>query len=474
MEPTATPPTPALPIDPEIKGYLEKIGAGFAALQRKHDDVEKRLAKHGLTLGDDGEAKHNLTTMAATLIDLEAKLAQARRSRYGASGQEPFEAITVREKGERGVYHATPEDAARAAIMDSPEYRRALNSALRKSGNANANMPPDAEAVLRFDRIPESVAGRVEAILGRQVKADGRLEVKAGTTDTGLSTDFFQGAGVFAPPTMEREVDRMVLESSPLLADARTVNVGGPAYIGVIRNLNRDTVSASGERSTPTPATQVARYTDRRIEIYDFRVSPGITRTTLEDSQIDLVGELQSDCAEDYEVLFGQQSINGSGVNELEGLMVSSEVGTFNSGVADSFTMDSIRELTQQIKVRYKLGGKYYLSRGALTTIMLMRDETGGPKTGQYLWQPSNTEGNPSRLVGYPWAEMVDMDAPGANTFPVLFGNMYRGYRVARRRGLTILRDELTAEPYVLFKMSQRLGGRVWLGEALCKLKCAV
>jgi HK97 family phage major capsid protein len=82
-------------------------------------------------------------------------------------------------------------------------------------------------------------------------------------------------------------------------------------------------------------------------------------------------------------------------------------------------------------------------------------------------------DGTPARINGHRYWEATELDPVVAGAFPVVYGNFKRGCRIARRRGLRVLRDELTEHPVIVIKMSERWGFRVWLGEALVKLEIA-
>jgi HK97 family phage major capsid protein len=450
-------------MEPEFKELVDKVQQSFSELQQRQKVYEERHVKTCKMLGIDpekldGEEKHNLKSLANIVADQEAVIEQLRRARVQGPAQvAPGQLIDA--KSGQPVQFKRPLDRARNFAAGSDEYGDAFERALHKGLGGVAD---NERRYLEFKDSPKSVERQIAAELAREGKA------------SGLSTDFEPAGGMFAPPTMESQITKRVIELSPFEQLVRVVTVGTGSYEGVLRTANRDTIQKVGERQTPTQATQLKRYEKRRIEVHEFAVWPAITATMAEDSEIDLGSELAADCGEDFAVLRGYHFLKGSGVDEPEGFLQSTEVATKNSGSAATFTMDSIKLLPQQLKVEYKLAGSYILSRDALTTLMLFRDNSGGVAgTGSYLWEPSTQAGTPSRLNGFGWREMVDMDAVAANTYPVAFGDFARAYRVVERRGIRIVRDELTTPPFIIFRMSRRYGGRVWMGEAAVKMKCA-
>src|SRR5262249_31514863 len=93
---------------------------------------------------------------------------------------------------------------------------------------------------------------------------------------------------------------------------------------------------------------------------------------------------------------------------------------------------------------------------------------------GQYLWQPGLANGQPNSLLGYPveaWEQMPDI---GTNAFPVAFGNFRRGYYIADRTGLRIVRDTVTKPGYTKFHVSRRMGGTVLNNDAIKFLRTTI
>ena len=90
---------------------------------------------------------------------------------------------------------------------------------------------------------------------------------------------------------------------------------------------------------------------------------------------------------------------------------------------------------------------------------------------GNYIWQPSLAAGSHSSLLGYPLVEMEDMPDIGGGAASVAFGDFRRGYLIADRQGVRVLRDPYSAKPYVLFYTTKRVGGGVQDKDAIKLLK---
>jgi HK97 family phage major capsid protein len=64
-----------------------------------------------------------------------------------------------------------------------------------------------------------------------------------------------------------------------------------------------------------------------------------------------------------------------------------------------------------------------------------------------------------------------DMPVVATNALAVAFGDFKSGYQIVDRLGITLLRDNLTAKPYVKFYNRRRVGADVINFEAFKLLK---
>lgn len=95
---------------------------------------------------------------------------------------------------------------------------------------------------------------------------------------------------------------------------------------------------------------------------------------------------------------------------------------------------------------------------------------------GSYIWQPGLADGTPNTILGQPYVEVPDMPDVAADTYPIIFGDLRRGYTIVDRISLSILRDPFTqaTNGNIRFIARRRVGGQVVLAEALRKLKVSV
>ena len=129
---------------------------------------------------------------------------------------------------------------------------------------------------------------------------------------------------------------------------------------------------------------------------------------------------------------------------------------------------DVFVDMVYSVRERYRAGARWVTSKAVLAAIRKYKDSTG-----QYLWQPALTAGQPSTFMGYGITEAEDMPAVAANSFPLAFGNFNEGYMIADRVGMRITRDEITTPGFVKFYVRKRVGGIVRNSQAIKVLKIA-
>ncbi|MEM7048900.1 MAG: phage major capsid protein [Acidobacteriota bacterium] len=425
----------------DAKEIVETIQQKWGELKAFHADElaarDDRLAKiEGLA----GEEQQKLKNIANEVLDLELKLARLA----GSGRQQP---VPANEDVERVT---DPYDANNPRRLD--DYEAAQDS------------------YIRFGKDGVTAKARPVLALGNafQKHIENGSRADQFNPQAALSTDYGPGGGIWARPHFESEVERMLQEMNPLREFARVVLCSGGSYEGVIRNGNHQPLTQRGEREGRPTNTERNLFVGKKITIYEYTATPALTQTSIEDSVVNLEAELVDDSSIQFGVTEGYLGLRGKGRGEPEGLLEAPDIPEMASGVADSFTHDSLIKLMMNLPPFYRKSARYFMGRDALVKAMTAKDGNEA-----YRWQPSNQEGIPSLLHGHPWTEFVDLDNVAPNGIPVIFANMYRTYRIADRRGLRIVRDEVTETPFVKFNITRRWGSRVWMGEAARKLRIA-
>ena len=90
---------------------------------------------------------------------------------------------------------------------------------------------------------------------------------------------------------------------------------------------------------------------------------------------------------------------------------------------------------------------------------------------GNYLWQPGLQAGVAGMLLGYPVRTDDYMPDVASGSLSIAFGDFKRAYLIYRRRGMRIIRDNITNKGFTSFWVTERFGGGVQNFEAVKLMK---
>ena len=300
------------------------------------------------------------------------------------------------------------------------------------------------------------------------------LELKA------LSVGSDPDGGYTVPLEIESTIDRVLAKASPIRSIATVRAIGANVYRKPITTAGAATgwvgeTDSISQTNTPT----LAALDFPAMELYAM---PAATQTLLDDSQVDIEQWL----AEEVQIVFAEQEgaafVNGDGTNKPTGFLAATTVadgswvwgklGYIASGAAGAFASsnpsDALLDLAYAPKQGYRANGRWVMNRKTESAVRKFKDSTGN-----YIWQPGASAGQPATLFGYPVTEVEDMPDIAANSYSIAFGDFARGYLVVDRVGIRVLRDPYSAKPYVLFYTTKRVGGGVQNFEAIKLMKFA-
>jgi HK97 family phage major capsid protein len=295
--------------------------------------------------------------------------------------------------------------------------------------------------------------------------ATGQIEKSYMRTDNNVDGGF-----LVTPEDLDTMIIKPITEVSRIRQYAKNRRINTLTG-GVVK---RDVLVQVYGAKEGTPATDsMSTYSKASVEMH--RVSGRViaTQQLLLSGFTDIEAEIQNDMIERFAQWEGAAFVNGTGVNEPFGFMNPvSNLLRVNSGVANSFTYDSLIDLAARLKTGYD--PMYGFSREVSAHIRKLKDGNG-----QYIWQQGNmAAGYPNAINGYPYIEIPDM--PGtidANTENVIFADFRRMYEVVDAFQAFVIRDiygELASNNQVAITMHRFIGGHVILAEAGVVLKNAV
>lgn len=427
--------------EPSIKSVadaLDKIATAFDEYKKTNDarieavkagnstaDLDAKLAKMDADMTGLSEAKSRLEK-------LEAKL--ARPGAFAAGG----------EKGE------TPE---------AVEYREAFLDWVRN--------PQDTDRQVRANQAQKAMEAK---------RATGR-ETRATQTVTNNTS-----AGGFAlPEFIERQIARLSVDMSPIRQISTVRTVSTPDYKELF-DVNGATFEWLGETDTRNQTNTP----DLREITPTFGMAsakPQASEESLDDLFFNVEQWLIQSAAEAIAQGEGAAFIGGNGTKKPTGFLAgptpvatadaTRAFGTLQyiaSGQAAAMpaSADIFLDMVYGIRARYRNNAQWVTSKAVLASMRKFKDTTG-----QYLWQPALTAGQPATFLGYGITEAEDMPAVAANAFPLAFGDFKEGYLICDRVGTRMTRDEITTPGFVKFYIRKRVGGIIRNSQAIKLLKIA-
>lgn len=284
-----------------------------------------------------------------------------------------------------------------------------------------------------------------------------------------LSTSDGNG-GYIAPMETESRIDAVLEASSPFRSIATVRKIG----TGTFRKPISQSESASGwtGESDPMASTTAPDLTLVDFPVGELYAMPAATQSLLDDSVADVDGWLADEVRDVFAAQETAAFVNGDGVNKPKGFLTyqggSNALPVVKTGVDGDLGdgHDALINLIYAPESRYRAGGSFIMNRRTLSEIRKIKDADGN-----YIWQPSIQAGQPSQLMGYPVIEAEDMPDIGSGSLSVAFGDFRRGYLIADRQGVRVLRDPYSAKPYVLFYTTKRVGGGVQDKDAIALLE---
>jgi HK97 family phage major capsid protein len=280
-----------------------------------------------------------------------------------------------------------------------------------------------------------------------------------------LRTDVDTAGGFLVPVEMSNELERNIVEYSPMRQICRIKRTNAKVYSQPLRQTNV-TSSTPGEGQAGTRSRPVYQLFD--IKVNKITVETAFTLEDLQDSAFDLEAQLNLDFMEEFRREEGYQFIKGESPTEAIGIMTDTNITSVASGIANDITFDNFMDLTN-IKYGYDL--TYAMNRATIIRTMKLKDNIG-----QYVWNRAVENEKFATINGHRYVMMIDMDDIEANAYPIICGDFKQGYTIVDRVGMYLIRDVYTeaAENIIVLYATRRVGGATTKPEAFLKLKVAV
>jgi HK97 family phage major capsid protein len=289
--------------------------------------------------------------------------------------------------------------------------------------------------------------------------------------------------GYAVPESLDAVIDSKLRDISPIRAVANVVQVGSADY----KKLIAISGVASGwvAENAPRPETASPTFAEIATPMGELYANPAATQTMLDDAMFNVEQWLGDEIATEFAQKEGAAFVAGNGTAKPKGFLsytvaatpdTTRAFGTLQyvpTTTAGAFPAsnpaDKLIDLVHALRPAYRQGASFVMNSKTLSVIRKFKDGQG-----QFIWQSSLAEGRPDLLLGYPVVEAEDMPDIGTDSLSIAFGNFQRGYVIADRGQVRLLRDPYSNKPFVHFYATRRTGGAVVNSEAIKLMKFGV
>lgn len=407
------------------------------------------------------------------------------------------------------------EQKANKAIADLETMREDFNKKFAELARAPRDSGDDEDA---HERKLARLRGIEKKAFGQYIRKDDRGAMNAAHAEAlkeeynetkqayadelgidikDLSTIIAEDGGYLVLPEYEREMDEILLETSPMRQVANVRSIGTRELIIPV-NRKGTTVAWIGETGTRA-ATETPNITQMKFTAHEIYAYPLVTLAMLEDADFDVEGWLNDEVTEALMIEENTQFVTGDGNGKPLGFLSSlitkvaassydantnwgsvaytatgtsgdfspSYPGSSSGPTAAANGADALFDVAYSLKARYRANASWLMSRLSMGKVRKLKDGDG-----QYIIKDAITDnGLVPVLLGYAVDEAEDMPEFAANTYPIAFGDWQKAYQIVDRIGVQVRRDEVTQPGYVKFHFRKRTGGgpRHWDAYKLLK-----
>ena len=218
----------------------------------------------------------------------------------------------------------------------------------------------------------------------------------------------------------------------------------------------------------PITETGMPKLSKRQIRVHEVYAQPKATQKLLDDSAVNVEAWIQHKVVESFAALENNAFINGDGVGKPRGILsYGKEIEQLNSSKEGVLCAEDIICLYYSLADQFTAKASFMLNRTTLQQVRLLKD----PSSGQFLWQPAYSSGQPSTLLGIPVVQSDYMPAYTSKGCQIAIADFKAAYQIVDRLGVRIMRDPFTEKPFVKFYATKRVGADVKCFNAIKLLK---
>jgi len=446
----------------KIVADIAKFGGDVAALQ---NSTQRNIAELRAAIDENGKKSDPVAIgkidALATLV--ETKVATLEGDLKAASDNiEALKAVNRRPGG--GGW--SNDDGAQAA-KEAFEFHKAKLIADGKLPAGGEVASDEAAYAAYCEAFPHYMRARGDNAMKPQFM---------NAMQTGSDVD----GGYLVPTSYSQRTMTRVYETSNLRGLATIESIGGKELI-----LPRDEGEFGfggwvGETQAPSESG-TSQLGESKIFAHEMYAEPRVTQNMIEDAGIDIEAWVSNKVGDKMGRIEATAFHTGDGTNKPRGFLTYSAWATSGddghlengkieqivSGGATTLTADAFYNVYFGLKDKYAANAQWLMKRITVRDIMKLKDGQGN-----YLWQMGDIKsGQPTTILTAPVVRSEDMPTVAASSLSVALADWKSAYTIVDRLGMTLLRDNLTAKPYVKLYHRRRVGGAVVNFEAIKLMK---
>ena len=391
--------------------------------------------------------------------------------------------LEIRKLGETTAQ--TKEELARVNGDLDVKFRKLQQelAEMKRPGSSTIGTPAEIEdyaeslkEFIHFGRSQKNLDDlQRKALESKPMRGYGEQKALSGQSDA--------DGGYFLTPQMDAEIDSYARPYASFASIAGHATIGTRVYQKLVKTQGVAGGFIGIEETNPTGDTQTPKWSMIDIPVGGIYAEPRIPNDLIEDSGYNLEADVFMDAGETFGEIEGGMFITGDGNKKARGILsypivanaqyTWGKVGYVASGASGDWAAtnpsDKLIALQHSLKPQYRPNAVMLMADTTLAEVRQMKDGTGN----FYLFNPEPKDGFAGQVLGSPVSIDDFMPAKGVDSYGIAFGDFKRAYRIVRRRGTTILRDNITLKGTTKFYMTRRVGGGVVHFEALKLLKFA-
>jgi len=386
-----------------------------------------------------------------SVVDLrtntETQIAEVKK--FGQSSADTAEKLANQEKDIASLI---------GTMTEIKNAQLAMAEAKRNEGGMTAEQKNAKEAFIKF------------------VRKQALTEVEQKALSTLTNPD---GGFLTTPDTSGRIIARLH-DMSPMRQYANVRTTSKSRVTGIVNN-GRNAYSWGAQAGTVSNST-TKQFGEYQIDVKKLIAYPKATEEMLEDADYDIEALIIDDATMGFAEGEAYGFLLGDGILQPRGLMTVATAYTgdnvrawgtvqkFKTGVNGAFAAtpnggDVFIEAAMSLRSQYRAKAIMGMNRFTLAAAMKLKDSEGN-----YIWQPTwNLTDSPFGMIcGVKVAPDFDHLADIATgSLSVIVGDINQAYQIVDKRGISVVRDNITSPGNVNWYISKRTGGDVVNSEAV-------